>query len=485
MAISKEIFFIEANAPNTLQSQIRQFVVQSILSGHFKAGEKMPSSRALAAHLGISRLTVTLAYQYLIADDYLLSKGRSGYYISKHAPKPAQITFTKRQDNIDWARALGQHFSEIDNIEKPDDWQSYHYPFIYGQTDPTLFDHKNWRLCALQALGFRDFTTLVNDYNTRDDPKLVEFIMRHILPRRGILADENEILITAGAQNALWLTAQILLNQRRTAILEEPCYPGLRNIIHKVRCNILSIPIDSEGLVISALPDDLDVVFTTPSHQCPTNATMSIARRKELLDRAKKHDFFIVEDDYEFEMSFLKTPTPALKSLDNDGRVIYVGSFSKSLFPGLRLGYLVGSPPFIREARALRSIIMRHIPSHIQRTAAYFLAYGYYDTHIKNIRHNFMKRRTIMNEAIAMTGLKIAGIPSFGGSAFWMEAPLGVNSVNIAHKAREASILIEAGAPFFAHKGPHNFYRIAYSSIPENRIAEGIKKLSQIIYHSN
>ena len=135
---------------------------------------------------------------------------------------------------------------------------------------------------------------------------------------------------------------------------------------------------DSDGLPPDLIPPETDVVFTTPSHQCPTASTMPISRRKELLRRASADDFLIVEDDYEFEMSFLKPPSPALKSLDDEGRVIYVGSFSKSLFPGLRLGYLVGPAPFIREARALRSAVLRHPPGHMQRTAAYFLSLGHY-----------------------------------------------------------------------------------------------------------
>jgi GntR family transcriptional regulator/MocR family aminotransferase len=171
-------------------------------------------------------------------------------------------------------------------------------------------------------------------------------------------------------QNALWLAAQVLLNQRRTAVMENPGYPGLRVALNLARCNVVNVPVDHAGMRLDALPDETDVVFTTPSHHCPTSVTMPLERRQELLEMASRKDFLIVEDDYEFEMSFLNPPAPALKSLDEEGRVIYVGSFSKSLFPGLRLGYMVGSETFIREARALRMVVVRHPPGHLQRMSA-------------------------------------------------------------------------------------------------------------------
>ena len=152
---------------------------------------------------------------------------------------------------------------------------------------------------------------------------------------------------------------------------------------------------------------------------------MPIERRQALLERAKELNALIVEDDYEFEMSFLRAPSPALKSLDPDGRVIYVGSFSKSLFPGLRLGYLVGSEPFIREARALRASVLRHPPGHIQRTAAYFLSMGHYDALIRRMSQALHERRSVMEQAIDENGLSIAGRGAFGGSSLWMRAPRG------------------------------------------------------------
>ena len=481
MSISVETFFLDPAGEGTLQARIQQMVAQGILAGRFRPGERLPSSRKMAQHLGVSRITVTLAYTELVADDYLTSRGRSGYFVSDNAPEPP--AFPAQQSGsgtVDWTRAIGQRFTPSLGMEKPTDWANYKYQFIYGQADPTLFDAANWRLCALQALGMRDFSALTADYFDGDDPKLVEFIARQTLPRRGILAGPSEILVTMGAQNALWLAAQVLLNSRRRAAIEDPCYPALRNILNQSRCQLSAVPVDADGLPPDALPPDTDVVFTTPSHQCPTTATMPIARRKALLEKAEADDFLIVEDDYEFEMSFLKSPSPSLKSLDQNGRVIYVGSFSKSLFPGLRLGYLVGPEPFIREARALRASVLRHPPGHIQRTVSYYLSLGHYDALVRRMSRAYHERRNVLEDALATHGLKVAGQGTYGGSSIWMQAPDGVDTTQLAHMLKDKGVLIEPGAPFFDGPNPPIcYFRLAYSSIPTARIPEGVALIAK------
>jgi GntR family transcriptional regulator/MocR family aminotransferase len=256
----------------------------------------------------------------------------------------------------------------------------------------------------------------------------------------------------------------------------------LRAILNQMDCRVVAADVDEEGLPPDALPRAPDVVYTTASHHCPTNATMPMERRQALLDRAARENFVVVEDDYEFEMSFIKAAAPALKSLDQEGRVIYAGSFSKSLFPGLRLGYLVGSEAFIREARALRATLFRHPPGHIQRTVAYFLALGHYDALINRLNQAYKRRRTTMDEAIRANGLEIAGQGSFGGSSFWMRAPDGVDTDILAEVLRARGVLIEPGRIFFAPEtAPRNFYRLAYSSIAQGRIPEGIAQIANAI----
>ena len=158
MAISVDTFFLELNGQGTLQAQIQQMIAEGILSGRFHVGEKLPSSRKLAAHLGVSRITVTLAYTELLANDYLTAKGRSGYYVSQNAPVPPKYTPVQRgAETVDWDKALARRFLDANVLPKPSDWRSYKYPFIYGQADRTLFDHANWRAVRGASAGSQGF----------------------------------------------------------------------------------------------------------------------------------------------------------------------------------------------------------------------------------------------------------------------------------------------------------------------------------------
>ncbi len=484
MPLAQDMFFLDPGFQGSLQYQIRQIVASAILDGRFQPGEKLPSSRKLAEHLGISRITVTLAYHELVADDYIYSNNRSGYFVSPTAPTaplPKELGQVEH-DKVKWDRVIKRRYSDGKSTNKVPNWRQFRYPFMCGQPDPSLFNQTHWRLCALQALGKKEFDSLTSDYGVHDDPELIRFIMRHTLPRRGILARPEQILVTVGAQNAMWIAAQILLDRNSTAAFENPGYHGVREVLRHTGCQMAPIEIDKQGLPPKRLPDDLDVLFTTPSHQCPTMVTMPMNRRRKLLQLAQARDFMIVEDDYEFEMSFLKSPSPALKSLDQNGRVIYVGSFSKSLFPGLRLGFIVGSEPLIEQARALRLAMLRHPPGHIQRTTAYFMGLGHYDAMIKRMRNVFQKRRAVMDQAIGNSAIKIIGKARSGGSNFWVEAPEHIDTEILAQNLLEDGVIIESGAPFFAGDDfPRNFFRLAYSSIQTQHIPAGIDKINQAI----
>ncbi len=483
MPIAVETFILDPAHRGTLQRQLQEIVTAGILSGRFRPGDRLPSSRGLARHLGISRITVTLAYTDLVANDYLAARGRSGYFVSEGAPRPSAFAATRAESDesrVDWARLIGPRAPAMPPLLRPEDWRRYRYPFIYGQADPRLFDHQNWRRCALQALGTRDFETLTSDSYGRDDPQLVEQIIRQILPRRGIAARTDEVMITMGAQNALWTMVQLLLKAGRTAVVEDPCYPALRDILRQSDCATVAVPVDAGGLPPDAVPAGADVLFVTPSHHCPTSVTMPVARRRDLLARAEAEEFVIVEDDYEFELSFAASPAPALKSLDRAGRVVYIGSFAKSLFPGLRLGYLVGPAPLIAEARSLRSLVMRHLPGHVQRAAAYFLAQGHYDAQVHRIARAYRDRRAVAETAIRAHGLRIAGAGGFGGSSFWMRTPPGVDADALAERLRQRDVLIEPAGPFFAPGAdPRTHYRLAYSSIAAPDIPEGIRRIAE------
>lgn len=483
--IAAEAIFLHPAGGATLQAQLSAGMVRAILESRAVPGTRLPSTRALAEQLSISRMTVTLVYQELCAQGYIEPVSRSGFTVAESVPHRRVVRSEPDpeplSESVDWQDWLPQEPAHKRVMRKPADWRSFRYPFIYGQADPTLFDHSAWRDCARRALGARDFAELAVDQHARDDPMLIDFILSNTLPRRGIHAGPDEVLLTMGAQNALYIACQLLTRSDRLAVMEEPGYPDLAALLRRTRCPVHFQPVDQQGLDPARLPHGTRLVLVTPSHNIPTGATMPLARRRALLQRAQAENFLVIEDDYEFEMSYLEPPSPALKSLDTTGRVIYVGSFSKSLFPGLRIGYLVGPPAFIQQARQLRAMILRHPPGHLQRMTAYFLALGYYDAHIVRLRRSLKERRALLEAALAQTELRIVGAARQGGSSLWIEAPERVDATELAADLIPHSVLIEPGHVFFEHPpAPCRNFRLGYSFIPSGRIAEGVDIIQRV-----
>jgi GntR family transcriptional regulator/MocR family aminotransferase len=490
MRISETHIFLSGNTNASLQMRLREAISTEIWSGRFVAGDRLPSTRSLAKHLGIARITVAIAYDDLAADGYLEANPRSGYFVSSEAPtslKRAEPVDLGEVQPVDWTGRLLKHFKGVGPQAKPNDWRDYKYPFIFGQADQSLFPHDAWRACARRALGRKDFNVIAGDFGVEDDQMLVEQIVKRSLPDRHIAAKPEEVLMTLGAQNSLWVVTQMLFAGRtvRRAVIEDPGYPELREILQFAGVEILPVPVDENGLCIDQIPDDVQAVFVTPSHQAPTGATMSTERRLALMAMAQTRDFIIVEDDYDFEISFSGPPRAALKSYDVNGRVIYLGSFSKSLFPGLRLGYIVAPAFFIQEARGLRTLIARHPPGITQRITAYFLSLGHYNAHARLLRKTFDARRKVLVKALAEHGVKLPADDQSGASV-WIEGPPGVDTSELAVTLRSQGVLIEPGAPFFASDNPpKNFIRLSYSTIDPSRIPDGVRLIMQAMTKKN
>lgn len=480
------LFHIKKTEFSTLQGQIREFLVSAILEGRLDPEEPLPSTRKMAKTLTVSRNTVVLAYQALVDDGYLVSRPRSGFYVSDKIMEGRNVSAPadrpQPENSIDWSERLRIRPGKQENISKPLDWQSFDYPFIYGQVDHDLFPIAEWRECSRQALGKRWLGSWTNDTWAHDDPLLIEQIRRRLLPRRGIHVSEDQILVTLGAQNALYIIASLLISTDTTVAIEEPGYPDVRNNCRLRTNRIVPVNVDAYGMPVSAMLDAADVVFLTPSHQFPTTVTMPMDRRTQLLEKASEENFIVVEDDYEFETNYVGEPAPALKSMDTEGRVIYIGSLSKSLFPGLRLGFMVGPPELIAEARALRRLMVRHAPNNNQRTAALFLRLGHHDALINRLHRIYRQRWQTMGKALQTYMPDSSRIPSFGGTAYWVWGPPELDSDRLTVAAAERGILIEPGRIHFCtHDAPKNFFRLGFSSIPEDKIEPGIELLADVV----
>jgi GntR family transcriptional regulator / MocR family aminotransferase len=486
------LIYLRRGEYSSLQAQIREALVSAILDRNLDQAEPIPSTRKMAKSLGVSRNTVVLAYQGLLDDGYLVARERSGYFVSDKAltdlaPLPrkniVKVTAeTAKQTQTDWQKRFKLRPAANAFPTKPQDWQKHPFPFIYGQVDHNLFPLAEWRECTRQALGKKWLGTWTNDSWSVDDPLLVEQIRRRILPRRGIMASDEEILITLGAQNALYLLTVLLVDKSTHVAMENPGYPDMRNAFELHAGKVSSVPVDEFGMTLGPALDSCDIAFTTPSHQYPTTVTMSLERRMAILKKAREKNFLIIEDDYEFETNYVNEPCPALKSLDDDGRVIYVGSLSKTLFPGLRLGFMVGPKDLIAEARALRRLMVRHPPNNNQRAAALFLSLGHHDTLIRRLHKAYRNRWETMAIALNTHLPNASRSPSFGGTAYWVQGPAKLDSEKLGIAALERGIFIEPmGLAFAGTSKPKNHFRLAFSSIDESKIEPGIKLLAETI----
>lgn len=470
---------------STLQGQLRDMLVHAVMEGFLSPGDPLPSSRLLAELLGLSRTTVTLALQALTDKGLIVGRARSGHFVSDQLGA-TYLGARQRAGNsvagsgIAWPQRLKSRPSEQRNILKPGDWQQQPYPFIYGQFDPTLFPAADWRECVLESLQGRALRRWAPDHIDRDDDTLVEQIHRRLLPARGIWAERDEILVTSGAQQATFLLATLLVDGATIVGVENPGYPDARNNFALRTKHVRPLRVDAQGLVLGARLTGCQVVYVTPSHQCPTTVTMPLARRQELLSRAERDDFVVIEDDHESELNFSGQPTPALKSLDALGRVIYLGSLSKTLAHGLRLGYVVAPAPLIRELRALRRLVMRHVPTNNQQVAASFIAHGHQEAFVRRLNLAYRERARALRAALAQHARGLKPASAQGGSALWCSAAPGVDTRELAVRLYRQGVVVEPGDVFFAGaRLPQHHLRIGYSSIPAERIDAGVRLIAR------
>jgi GntR family transcriptional regulator/MocR family aminotransferase len=437
------------NSKLSLRDQICEVVSAAIASESLASDRPLPSCRALAKQFGVSRNTVFAAYNRLIDLEFLVSRDRSGYFVNpqmvamKQAEKEAYLTTS---DHGPCPVTFPE--SNLMPIVNPLDWNSYPYPFIYNQIDPDLFPVDGWRECTRQALG-------------------------------RIYAEEDEILITLGAQNALFILGTIFAQSGKPIGFEDPGFFGARNAFLLANNELVGVPIDSEGIIPSAISDDCQLVFTTPSHQFPTMVTMSQSRRELLLAEAHKKDFLIIEDDYEAEMNYIANSSPSLRSMDKTGRVIYIGSLSKTISPGIRMGFIVAHRDIIKQARIARGVMMRHPPTILQEILALFFQLGYYDAQLRNIERRYKKRWHAMDNALKKYLGMIERTRSEGGTSFWLTGPKEFDASKLKARLKEKGVLIDRGQDYYLNRSDSRGFRLGFAYVPISKLEDGVRIIAE------
>jgi GntR family transcriptional regulator / MocR family aminotransferase len=408
--IRLEPLFPDRASSEPLGAQLVRRLRGAIESGFFPANSRLLPSRDLAERLGLSRNTVTSAFDQLIAEGYLEARVGAGTFVADVIQEARPQSSASSPSPPQRARALAEIESRLDAVG------SSVGPLRIGAPDFSVFPLRVWQGLARKHLADRGADL---DYgHARGIEALRRAIARHIAQFRGVIADPDQIVVVEGAQAAFHLTAFVLAQSAQSVAIEDPCYQLARAILRAHGLILRGVTVDRYGMRTQELPRDASLAYTTPSHQFPLGGAMPVARRVEFLEWARRTGAYVIEDDYDSE--FDTHPLPALQSLDRSERVIYVGTLSKTLAPGLRTGYVVAPAHLARAFRSARAVTSLGTPAPLQETIADFISKGYFSRHVRRMRAIYERRRRILVETLvrrlprrfnvgpAQTGLHVA-----------------------------------------------------------------------------
>lgn len=476
---------VSSDATEPLYRQLRQALEHQIRSGSLVPSLPLPSSRELARELGLSRNTVNAAYQELLASGMIESHSRRGYFINTQmlgGKNRAGVPVQANRTAVDWSRHIRPRLDAgMPEITKVRDWSSYRYPFVAGQVDERDFPRLGWSRALRDALDPPHLFYSLRDSVDEDDPYLVEVLCKRVLPARGIHATPENILITAGSQQGLDLLAQTMMGAGTCVGVENPGYVDARHTFVRAGARLSALPVDENGLVPPETLESIDLLYLTPSHHSPTNVTLSAARRRQILAGTRLAGTLVIEDDYDSEFRYHGKPTPALKALPGSEHVIYLGSFTKFLAPGLRMGYLVADAELVTELRNQRRYMIRHIPGHPQRAMALLIESGQYQRTISRRRTQLQRKWHVLTEALEeFMPWPILCPP--GGVSIWIKGPEDLDCVRLEVEALKAGIVIERGDVFFDDpEANRNYFRLGFAAIKLEAIRRGVQELARVI----
>jgi GntR family transcriptional regulator / MocR family aminotransferase len=470
---------LSRSATGMLKQSLHVQLRSAILDGRMPAGSTLPATRRAAAALGIARNTVVAVYDLLIAEGYALPRRGATAVVAEVA--------TRRRNKL--RRAL----------PRPDDariqalWRGPPLPntvrtdlparsFRLGIPDHRYFPHDVWR--RLTAKSLRAWSRQGFSYPASEGiPELRAAIAQHVAFARAVACSSDDIVVTSGAQQAFDLIARLLVTPGQTRVaVEEPGYPPLRAAFAAAGARINLIPVDAEGLCVERLPRDVRVISVTPSHQSPTGVALSLRRRAALLEFARSHGATIVEDDYDGEFRFGGRPLDALQTLDRDAQVFYVGTFSKSLFPSLRKGFIV-APAWARDGLiAIKQCTDAHCDSLTQATLAAFVRDGHLARHVRRMRPLYAERRDILVDGLQRElGAWLQVIPSQAGLHLAADIRQPRHAARIIAAARQCTPGAQSTSEYAAAALARPALAFGYGCIDASDIPAALKRLRRAL----
>ncbi len=481
----------------TLTDQLYRAVRGEILAARLRPGARLPASRQLAADLSVSRNVAVLAYERLLAEGYVAARRGAGHFVAAELPDPAPLA-PRRAAPPPTGRAAPAQPARLSRFARQAlravahsgfDWlgapPSGLIAFRHGVPSFGDFPYATW--CRVLARRARRATLAELTYGPPQGvPALREAVADYLRRARGVVCDAEQVLIVNGSQQGLDLAARVALDPGDRAVVEEPCYRPARIAFAAAGARVTAVPVDDDGLCIDALPSDGEtrLLYVTPSHQFPTGVVLPLARRLRLLEWARRAGAVVFEDDYDSEYRYGGRPLAALQGLDRSGCVLYAGSFSKVMFPGLRLGYLVAPPalvPALRMVKALADAGCAPLP---QLALADFIRDGHFERHLRRTRTRNAVRRAALVEALDRglgAGVSIAGAAAGLHVLAWLrDVPFG-RSGSLCRAAAAAGARVSSVGPFYATPPRRAGLLLGYAALAEREIRDGIRRLTPVV----
>ena len=448
-------------------------LLDAVLDGRLSPGDRLPPTRELADRLGLARGTVATAYDRLAAEGFLESRVGSGTYVapdvqprrSRRAPagevSPREVWSSLPPPVLD-ATPVG-------------------YDLSVGGPDTSLFPLATWR--RLVSATLRPSLLQASAYAGGGHPDLQREVARHVGQARGVVAGADDVVLTGGAQQGLDVVTRALVERGDVVVVEDPGYTAAVRLFASHGATVVGVPVDEEGLVVDALPRRARMVYVTPSHQFPTGAVMSLRRRIALLEWASRRNSVVVEDDYDSEFRYEDRPLAPLQSLDRDGRVVYVGSFSKTLMPSLRVGYVVAPRSVQGAVRAAKLLSDWQGDAVTQGALARFLAEGLLAAHVRRVTTVYAERRAALLAALdALPEGTLEVVPSSAGLhvCAWL-GDRGRDDVSLVAAASRAGVTVEPVSPRFHGSPPRPGLAMGFRRVPAGQMQQAVERLAEVL----
>jgi GntR family transcriptional regulator/MocR family aminotransferase len=476
---------VDRRSRKPLHRQIYEAYRRAIVDGSLRAGQRIPSTRVLASEVGVSRFPVLNAYAQLLAEGYFESRVGAGTVVSSSLPEqftPSEASGTRFAPTRSGTRPLARRCSILPRFEKPP-WVGLG-AFGVGQVASEQFPVQVWS--ALVARRCRNMDATSFHYGDRTGSKaLRETIASYLRTARSLRCDAEQILIVSGSQQALELSARVLLDPGCRVWVEEPGYSLAREVFALTGCHLVPVPVDREGLDVATgikRCRKARAAFVTPSHQYPLGATMSASRRFQLLEWAQHTGSWIIEDDYDSEYRYESQPIASLQGLDSNARVIYIGTFSKVLFPSLRLGYIVTPPDLAERFLAIRRVMDLGPPTFYQEVLADFIGEGHFARHIRRMRVLYRERRSALVDSISKElGSMVEVLGGEAGMHLTVTLPNGTRDLEIARRAARQNLWLWPLSPSYMRAAPRQGFILGFGSTAVAEIAPAVRRIGKLL----